>query len=195
MTKIKRKLKGSLHWGGEIALGEVLFHGFDRCSHYSLPHRTDNISSIYYNGQSLEQSGQGWGHQSSWEVRGGASEGVEWRSIHPPIHPSIIRSVMSDSLAPCGLWPARLLCPWDCPGKNTGVGCHFLLQGIFLTQGLNLPHPCLLYFRWILHCLSGKGRPWVTVGALNSASTPSLSLADLSLCMCSCFQESQLRIK
>ena len=30
----------------------------------------------------------------------------------------------------------RLLCPWDFPGKNTGVGCHFLLQGIFSTQGL-----------------------------------------------------------
>ena len=38
-----------------------------------------------------------------------------------------------------GLQPARLLCPWDFPGKSTGVGCHFLLQGIFLTQGLN-PH-------------------------------------------------------
>ena len=33
--------------------------------------------------------------------------------------------------------PAGLLCPWDFPGKNTGVGCHFLLQGIFLTQGSN----------------------------------------------------------
>ena len=33
--------------------------------------------------------------------------------------------------------PARLLCPWDSPGKNTGVGCHALLQGIFLTQGSN----------------------------------------------------------
>ena len=33
----------------------------------------------------------------------------------------------------------RLLCQGDFPGKNTGVGCHFLLQGIFLTQGLN-PH-------------------------------------------------------
>ena len=43
-------------------------------------------------------------------------------------------SVMFDSLQPHGLWPARLLCPWDSPGKNTGVGCHFLLQGIFLTQ-------------------------------------------------------------
>ena len=36
----------------------------------------------------------------------------------------------------CSL-PARLFCPWDFPGKNTGVDCHFLLQGIFLTQGLN----------------------------------------------------------
>ena len=37
--------------------------------------------------------------------------------------------------------PARLLCPWDSPGKTTGVGCHALLQGIFLTQGSN---PCLM---------------------------------------------------
>ena len=43
----------------------------------------------------------------------------------------------------CGLQPARLLCPWDSPGKNSGVGCHFLLQGIFLTQRLNLG---------LLHC-------------------------------------------
>ena len=40
-----------------------------------------------------------------------------------------------------GLQPSRLLCPWDFPGKNTGVGCHFLLQGIILIQGSN---PCLL---------------------------------------------------
>ena len=35
------------------------------------------------------------------------------------------------------LWTVatRLLCPWDFPGKNTAVGCHFLLQGIFPTQG------------------------------------------------------------
>ena len=46
-------------------------------------------------------------------------------------------SVVSDSLKPHGLQPARLLCPWDSPGKNNGVGCHVLLQGIFPTQGLN----------------------------------------------------------
>ena len=37
---------------------------------------------------------------------------------------------------------ARLLCPWDSPGKDTGVGIYALLQGVFLTQGLKL---CLLY--------------------------------------------------
>ena len=37
-------------------------------------------------------------------------------------------------LRPHGLWPARLLCPWDSPGKNTGVGCHFLFHWIFPTQ-------------------------------------------------------------
>ena len=45
-------------------------------------------------------------------------------------------------LGPHGLRPTRLLCPWDFPGKTTGVGCYFLLQGIFLTRGWNshLPH-------------------------------------------------------
>ena len=38
-------------------------------------------------------------------------------------------SVMSDSLWPHGMQPARLLCPWDFPGKNTGVGCHFSSKG------------------------------------------------------------------
>ena len=38
------------------------------------------------------------------------------------------RSVMSDSVRPHGLQPSRLLCPWDSPGKSTGVGCHFLLH-------------------------------------------------------------------
>ena len=38
---------------------------------------------------------------------------------------------------PHGLQPSRLLCPWDSPGQNTGVGCHALLQGIFPTRGLN----------------------------------------------------------
>ena len=52
--------------------------------------------------------------------------------------------VVSDSLQPYGLYPARLLCPWDSPGKRTGVGCHALLQGLLLTQGWNL-HPLRLW--------------------------------------------------
>ena len=44
-------------------------------------------------------------------------------------------SVVVHSLRPHGLSPTRLLCPWDSPGKDTGVGCHLLLHGIFLTQG------------------------------------------------------------
>ena len=47
-------------------------------------------------------------------------------------------SVISDSLQAQGLKPARLFCPWNFPDKNTGVGCHSLLQGIFPSQGLNL---------------------------------------------------------
>ena len=61
---------------------------------------------------------------------------------------------MSDSLRPHGLQPAkpaRLLCPWDFPGKNIGVGCRFLLQAIFPTQGLNLG---FLHCRQTLYHLS-----------------------------------------
>ena len=47
-------------------------------------------------------------------------------------------SVASNTLQPPGLYPARLLCPWDFPGKNIGVDCHYLLQGILLTQKPNL---------------------------------------------------------
>jgi len=47
--------------------------------------------------------------------------------------------------------PTRLLCPWEFPGKKTGVGCHFLLQGIFMTQGLN-PH-LLQLMHWQVNSL------------------------------------------
>ena len=45
------------------------------------------------------------------------------------------------TLRPHGLKPARLLCPWDFPGKNTGVGCHFLIQRIFPTQKIKPVSP------------------------------------------------------
>ena len=65
-------------------------------------------------------------------------------------------SVMSDSLRPHGLQPTRLFRPWDFLGKNTGVGCHFFLQGIFQTQGLN---PGLLHCRQTVYHLSHQGSP------------------------------------
>ena len=55
----------------------------------------------------------------------------------------VSHSVMSDSLRPHGLYPARVLCPWDSPGKNTRVGCRALLQGIFPTQGIKPLSPIL----------------------------------------------------
>ena len=66
---------------------------------------------------------------------------------------------MSDSLRPHGLQPARLLCPWDSPGKNTSVGCYALLQGIFPTQELSRG---LLHGRQILYQLSYQEISWVT---------------------------------
>ena len=71
--------------------------------------------------------------------------------------------VVSHSLRPYGLQPARLLCPWDSPGKNTGVGCHALLQRIFLTQGSN---PCLLgLLQWQAGYLGASWEaPWHLVG-------------------------------
>ena len=49
-----------------------------------------------------------------------------------------VASIVSDSVRPHGLHPARLLCPWDSPGRNIGMGYHFLLQRNFPTQGFNL---------------------------------------------------------
>ena len=76
----------------------------------------------------------------------------------------------------CNCMDCRLFCPWNSPGKNTGVGSHSLLQGIFPTQGLNL---CLLHCRWIFYLwatgedpiwqhMSLMLEPWVT-------SVPSLA--------------------
>ena len=66
------------------------------------------------------------------------------------------RSVMSDSLWSHRLQAARLLCPWNPPDQNTGVGSCSLLQGIFPTQGSN---PGLPHCRRILYQLSHKGSP------------------------------------
>ena len=75
------------------------------------------------------------------------------------------RSVVSDSWIARGLEPTRLLCPWDSPGENTAVGSHFLLQGIFPTQGSN---PGLLH---LLHWQAGS-LPLSTCEAHAAVSEP-----------------------
>ena len=99
-----------------------------------------------------------------------ASRGERWFS----------RSVVSDSLRPHERQPTGLLCPWDSPGNNTGVGCHSLLQGVFLTQQSN---PGLLHCRQILYrlsyeaspkkCPSEPGRPADTLGCAHPGQPPS----------------------
>ena len=71
---------------------------------------------------------------------------------------SVTHSVVSDSLQAHELWPTRLLCPWDSPGKMAGGGCHAPLQGIFPTQGSN---PGVSHCRQIPHCLRHQGSPSV----------------------------------
>ena len=72
------------------------------------------------------------------------------QSLNPCYSPILMVVVVVQFLScvrlfgPHGLQPARLFCPWDFPGKNTGVGCHFLLQGIVPTQGSSL---CLLHWQ------------------------------------------------
>ena len=58
--------------------------------------------------------------------------------------------VVSDSLWPHGLYPSRLLCPWDSPGQNTGMGCHALLQGSSWSRG-RTHISCIgrrIFYRW-----------------------------------------------
>ena len=76
-------------------------------------------------------------------------------------------------LWPHGLWPARLLCLWDLLGENTGVGCHFPLQGIFPAQGSN---SCLLHWQEGSLPLSHLGSPVATLPPLRCPllSFPSL---------------------
>ena len=75
---------------------------------------------------------------------------------HTHVKWSVSLSFMPDSLQPHGLQPIRLLSPWDFPGKDTGVGCYFLLLGIFLTQG---PNSCLLHGQLSSLLLSQQGSP------------------------------------
>ena len=93
---------------------------------------------------------------------------IECKYIPKIIHGSIqftcvlacsVTSYVSSSLQSHVPWSASLLCPENLPVKNTGAGCHALLQGIFSTQGSNAHLLCLLPCRWILY-------GWATTEAL-----------------------------
>ena len=60
------------------------------------------------------------------------SRGLDWVPLPSPL------SCFSHAQFFVTPWITRILCPWDSPGKNTRVGCHALLQGLFPTQGSNL---------------------------------------------------------
>ena len=84
-----------------------------------------------------------------WEIKKNVL--TQLKSSNRPVCVCVSRSILCNSLQPHGLSPTRLLCPWDSLSKNTRVGCHSFLQGIFLTQGLNLGLP---HCRQNLYCLS-----------------------------------------
>ena len=97
---------------------------------------------------------------------------------------ALSHSDVSDSLQSHGPQPTRLLCPWICPGKNTGVGCHALLLGIFPTQGLNLHLLYLSHCRQILWQLSRLGSPVLILPVLNHLTCLISYYTSHSSCLC-----------
>ena len=91
-------------------------------------------------------------------------------SVYANIQPTCcLRCLVAKScptlFRPHGVWLTRLFCPWDSPGRNTGVGfCHSLLQRIFLTQGSNLH---LLHW-WAYPLPLSRGRPICCITATNT---------------------------
>ena len=138
-----------------------------RCSH-PLP---EQCNSSGKSGRSVDANRVLMFSGSPWMDRRGCQAVRPWNSgvcVSP--------SVVPNSLRPHGLEPTWILCPWDSPGKNIGVGYHSLLQGISPTQRSN---PGLPHCRQILYCLSYlgspriKGRGWEGgwVGPLTPTST------------------------
>ena len=77
----------------------------------------------------------------NWNLPSGHSSPLKllWKKLSLKLSSTLYWTLyVSNSLRPHRMQPTRLLCPWDFPGKNTRAGSHFLLQGIFPTQGSNL---------------------------------------------------------
>ena len=88
-------------------------------------------------------------------------------------------SAVSDSLRHHGLQPSRLLCPWESPGQDTGVGCHSLPRRSARTQDSNLG---LLHCRQILYLLSHQGSPFLPMCTVYSCAFLLISYM-LDLCV------------
>ena len=67
---------------------------------------------------------------------------LEWLFIWSAAAAAAVASVMSNSVRPHRRQPSRLFCPWDSPGKNTGVGCHFLLQCMKVKSESEVAQSC-----------------------------------------------------
>ena len=81
-----------------------------------------------------------WGHRPQSQGR----PCITPHTLRPPhLLPPCVCAQSGLTLQPQGLEPSRLLCPSDSPGKHTRVGCHFFLQGIIPTQGIQLMCPAL----------------------------------------------------
>ena len=121
--------------------------------------RTDAEAPIFWSSDAKSwligkdpDAGKDWGQ----EEKVSEDEMVGW---HCWLNGHLLNSVGQSCLTLCDptdCSPSGPLCQWASSGKNTGVGCHALLQGIFPTQGSNSGVP---HFRRILHCLSHQRSP------------------------------------
>ena len=83
---------------------------------------------------------------------------------------NIYHSVRACSIVSDSLWPhvsCNLLCPWNFPGKNTEVVCHFLVQGIFPIQGSKLHLLCFLHWQAEFFITASPGKPICYIIACN----------------------------
>ena len=76
----------------------------------------------------LGEPGKSGGPISIWYVESGVGWELQGAEIDREGRGRVLEALSSDAVRPHRRQPTRLLCPWDSPGKNTGVGCHFLLQ-------------------------------------------------------------------
>ena len=112
-------------------------------------------------------------HSSILARRIPADRGAWWITVHVLCLVSQLCPTLCNPMDPMDYSPPGPSVDEDSPGKNTGVGCHALLQGIFPTQGSS---PGLSHWRWILYDLSHQGSPtileWVAYPFSRRSSRP-----------------------